>query len=191
MNHLDKTDEEIVSLVKEGNADIFSEIIFRYEEKLRRYARRFLFDRSDIDDLVQDVFIKTYINLNSFDQDKKFSPWIYRIAHNEYVNSLKKKLSSRVFSLDFDEFLPQILANEKTDSMSEQMFDTAFLDKHLSSVDDKYREPLVLYFFEEMDYKEISQVLRIPVSTVGVRIKRGKDKLKKILLENNFIYGEK
>ncbi len=183
-----KTDEEIVVLVKQGNLDYFGELVKRYEDKIKRYAHKFLSNRNDIDDIAQEVFIKAYVNLQSFDDDRKFSPWIYRIAHNTFVNALKKKLSDKLFSIDFDTFLPHPEAKEHTDSDIEKSFIKEMLDLHLKSIDIKYREPLILYFYEDMDYKEISQVLSIPVSTVGVRIKRGKDKLRKILETNNFVY---
>lgn len=188
MTHSGKTDEEIVLLVKTGDIESFRELVDRYESKLKRYSRKFLFDRSDTDDLVQDVFIKAYVNIQSFDNSKMFSPWIYRIAHNEFVNALKKKLSSRIFSLDLDTFFPHPIAPDTADDFLEKQFTSSILDKHLKQIDPKYREPMILYFFEDMDYKEISQILEIPISTVGVRIKRGKDKLKEILKDNNFVY---
>ncbi len=186
-----KTDKEIVLQIKKGDHDLFSEIVSRYEPKLRRYARKFLFKYNDVDDLVQDVFIKVYINLQSFDDDREFSPWIYRIAHNTYVNALKKKLTDRIFStdfFDFDTFLPHTGEAERADKESDRELIKKELDHHLDSIDAKYREILILYFYEDMDYKEIAQVLGIPISTVGVRIKRGKDKLKELLSNNNFIY---
>jgi RNA polymerase sigma-70 factor (ECF subfamily) len=183
-----QTDEAIVLLVRNGDSELFGELVKRYEAKLKRYAHKFLFDRNDRDDLVQDVFIKAYINLQSFDNDKKFSPWIYRIAHNTYVNALKKKLTDKVFPIDFDTFLPHPRALETADSESEKEYTRTMLDKNIKSIDPKYREPLILYFYEEMDYKEIAEVLGVPVSTVGVRIKRGKEKLKEILSKNNFVY---
>jgi len=191
MESPDKTDKEIVLLVKKGESDLFALLVERYEPKMKRYAKKFLFNYTDVDDLVQDVFIKTYVNLNSFDDDQEFSPWIYRIAHNTYVNALKKKLSDRIFSTDFfnfDTFFPHPTATEKADKDTEKELTKKILDEHLNAIDTKYREPLVLYFYEDMDYKEIAQVLGIPISTVGVRIKRGKDKLKGLLSNNNFIY---
>lgn len=182
------TDEEIVALIKQGDTELFGELIKRYESKMKRYAKKFLFDRQDTDDLVQDVFIKAYINLQSFDNERKFSPWVYRIAHNTYVNALKKKLTDKVFPIDFDTFLPHPKAADTADAQSEYEFTKAVLDKHIGLIPEKYREPIILFFYEEMDYKEIAQVLSIPVSTVGVRIKRGKDKLKAILSKNNFTY---
>ncbi len=57
------------------------------------------------------------------------------------------------------------------------------IEKHLSNLKVKYREPIVLYYFEEKDYQEISDILEIPVSTVGTRLKRGRSEIKKLLYE--------
>jgi RNA polymerase sigma-70 factor, ECF subfamily len=86
----EKTDEELVRFVQEKKADVFGIIVKRYEDKLLRYGKRFLFNYENIEDAVQDVFIKAYINIQSFDTSKKFSSWIYRIAHNHFVNIIKK-----------------------------------------------------------------------------------------------------
>lgn len=183
-----QTDEAIVLLVRNGDSELFGELVKRYEVKLKRYAHKFLFGRNDTDDLVQDVFIKAYVNLQSFDDGRKFSPWIYRIAHNTYVNALKKKLTDKVFPIDFDTFLPHPSATETADGDSEKEFTREMLETHLNSLSPKYLEPMILYFYEDMDYKMIAEILSIPVSTVGVRIKRGKEKLKEILSKSNFVY---
>src|ERR1700727_2292342 len=91
----EQTDEEIAVLVQNGDAEAFRVIMERYEPKMTRYAKRFLFGADDAKDLLQEVFIKTYVNIKSFDPERRFSPWIYRIAHNEFVNALKKKKKDR------------------------------------------------------------------------------------------------
>ena len=88
---LEDTDEYIAGQVQTGNVQSFGTLVERYEEKLRRYARRFLFGYTDAEDLVQDVFVKSYTNIQSFDTSRSFSSWIYRIAHNEFINAIKKK----------------------------------------------------------------------------------------------------
>ena len=74
------TDEEIALRVQRGDADAYGTLIERYQAKLMRYARKFLVDSEDATDIVQDIFIKTYENIQSFDATRRFSPWIYRIA---------------------------------------------------------------------------------------------------------------
>ena len=76
------SDEEIAQKVQANDTDAFGVLVFRYEDKMLRYARRFLFDYHDSEDVVQNVFIKAFTNINSFDYKRKFSPWLYRIAHN-------------------------------------------------------------------------------------------------------------
>lgn len=184
------TDEDIARNVQQGDTEAFGEVVVRFEAKLRRYAKRFLFDRDDIDDLVQDVFIKAFENIQSFDTSRRFSPWIYRIAHNQYVNALRAR-KERIPLFDTDTLFPHPEASETADRESEMRELREVFDQSLKKLDAKYREPLVLYFFEELDYKEISDILEIPTSTVGVRLKRGKAMLKKIADEEGLNPKEK
>ena len=85
------TDEDLVLRVKSGGIEAFGFLVERYEDKMKRYARKFLFGYTDIEDTVQKVFIKAYVNIQSFDTSRKFSSWLYRIAHNEFINAIKKK----------------------------------------------------------------------------------------------------
>ncbi len=181
----ERTDEEIAAQVQKGDVDAFQLLVERYEQKIGRYARRFLFDGDEAKDLVQEVFIKAYVNIRGFDTDRRFSPWLYRIAHNEFVNALKKKTKERanVSLFDFDVLFPSVklTAKETADGSVQRHELKRVLDGSLDKIPQKYRDPLVLYYFEEMDYKEIADVLRIPVSTVGVRLQRGKAMLKKLV----------
>ncbi len=178
-----RTDEEIASDVQKGNVESFGALIGRYEEKIARYARKFLSDYEERKDIVQEIFVKVYINIQSFNPTQRFSPWIYRIAHNEFVNVLKKK--SRISFISFDAFdsdilLPYPIAKEKTDDRANTAEIRQLLDAELQKIDAKYREVLVLYYFEDMDYAEIADILQIPIATVGVRLSRGKALLKKV-----------
>ena len=175
------TDEEIASRVQRGDVQAFGALIARYEQKLARYGRRFLAEKEDREDVMQEVFIKAYVNIKDFDPTRRFSPWIYRIAHNEFVNALKKKGRATTIPLEPDELLPHPAAPERSDREAHLKEMRAALDGALGTLDPKYREPLILYYFEEMDYREIADVLRSPVSTVGVRLQRGKAMLAKIV----------
>ena len=178
---IQETDESIAARVQKGDGDAFGGLVERYQEKLMRYARKFLPDPDDAKDIVQDIFIKTYENMQSFDAARRFSPWIYRIAHNEFVNALKKRSASRtVFAFDIDTLFPHLAAPETADSATLERDMRRTLEVHLDKLAAKYREPLILYYLESMDYKEISEILQIPVSTVGVRLARARGMLKKI-----------
>jgi RNA polymerase sigma-70 factor (ECF subfamily) len=184
MLNLPVTDEQIALQVQKGEAEAFGELIRRYEQKMLRYAKKFLFDREDSRDLVQEIFLKAYMNIKSFDATRRFSPWLYRIAHNDFINAMKKNRRMPVFSFDFDTILPHPASKETADKGMTDSETKELLDKSLSKLDAKYRELLVLYYFEEMDYKEIAEILQIPVGTVGVRLKRGREAIKKIIDEH-------
>jgi RNA polymerase sigma-70 factor (ECF subfamily) len=178
---MEETDEAVALRVQKGDAEAFGVLMSRYEAKLMRYARKFLLDPDDAADIVQDVFLKAYENIQSFDASRRFSPWVYRIAHNEFVNDLKKRSSRKTtFTIDFDTLFPTLSAPDTADSAALERDTRATLDRFLDRVDPKYREPLILYYLEEMDYRAIADILHIPVSTVGVRLMRGKTLLQKL-----------
>lgn len=176
-----ETDEVIARAVQAGASERYGELIDRYQGKLLRYARRFLVDSDDAEDIVQDVFIKAYQNIQGFDASRRFSPWIYRIAHNEFVNEIKRRHSRGIVPVfDFDAMFPHLLAPDTADSAAVERDLRTALEAHLSELDPKYREPLVLYYLEEMSYAEISDIMQIPVSTVGVRLARARALLQKV-----------
>jgi RNA polymerase sigma-70 factor (ECF subfamily) len=175
------TDEELVQEIQAGAAEAFGVLVERYEGKMKRYAHRFLFGYDDAEDLVQEVFVKAYINIQSFDAERKFSSWLYRIAHNEFINAIKKKKREPLPFFDPDNLFPHPLAPEQADSELNRKEVAQMLETCLDKLNVKYREILVLYYFEDMDYREIAEVLKIPVATVGVRLKRGRDIMRSLI----------
>ncbi len=177
----EKTDEEIAFLVQKGDIEAFGMLVTRYENKMLRYARRFLFASDDARDVVQDVFIKAFTNINSFDTKRHFSPWIYRIAHNQFINQIKKKGKEPVSRIDTDTFFPHLRSKHNPAQEVDQKELQKLMDASLDKLKPKYREVLVLHYYEDLKYAEIAEVLRIPTSTVGVRISRAKAQLGKIV----------
>lgn len=175
------TDEAAAKAVQRGDTAAFGTLMERYGQKMSRYARRFLFGYEDAEDQVQEVFLKAYANIRSFDPERKFSSWLYRIAHNEFINAIKKRGREPLSFLDPDTLLPHPVTKERTDAGALAGETRALLDRGLAKLDPKYREPLILFYDEEMDYKEIADILHIPVATVGVRLNRGRAALKKVV----------
>ena len=176
-----RTDNELAVAVREGKPDLYAEIIERYQGKLFAYLYRMIGNRDEAEDLLQDVFIKAYKNLNSFDVDRKFSSWIYRIAHNEAVNYIKRKSLKRFISWEDISSTRDKLES----SSSEEGADDAWARKEirqevseaLKKLPAKYKEVLLLRFFSDKSYEEISEILGRPVNTVGTLINRAKKKL--------------
>lgn len=167
------SDEQLVEIVRTKNKEAYAELIKRYQAKLLRYASYVTGDDHKGADVVQESFIKAYVNLNGFDTKKKFSSWIYRIVHNEAMNMLKKHSKQRPINdaVEWDsgvnledEFIKQELVHHAHECLNQMPI--------------LYKEPLSLLYLEEKSYEEISDILRIPIGTVGTRINRAKGIMK-------------
>ncbi|MFA6307288.1 MAG: RNA polymerase sigma factor [Patescibacteria group bacterium] len=169
------SDAELVKLTLEKQ-DNFLYLIRRYEAKLSRYIKRIAgLAKEDIEDVLQEVFIKTYQNINSFDKDLKFSSWIYRIAHNEVIDNYRKKqVRPQEISYDSESILNNIISRADISKELDNKYLRVNINKVLDSLDLKYREVLVLKFLEEKEYKEISDILKKPMGTIATLISRAK-----------------
>jgi len=172
----EKTDEELVYLTLQNQAN-FLYLMKRYKAKLLPYIKRISgVDDDEAEDVLQNVFIKVYKNLNDFDPDLKFSSWIYRIAHNESISNYRKnKVRPHHHSVSLDD---EIINKIIFDFNIEKEIDAVFLRKKIFDIldvlDEKYKEVIVLKFFEDKDYKEISDIIKKPMGTVASLMNRAK-----------------
>lgn len=188
MNHQDKKDEELAALVQQGDEHAFAVLLGRYQDKLLRYGRKFLSRREDIEDMVQEVFIKTYQNIKSFDTSRTFSPWIYRIAHNVFVNALRRKERDPIILFDLDALMMHSGVEDPHEARDREEV-RVLIEQGLELLSPAYREILILYYLEDLSYQEIADVLHLPVGTVGVRLRRGRAMLKKHIEEKQYPRG--
>ncbi len=177
---LPPSDEELVRLTLEDK-NHFGELIDRYQSKLTRYIIRLgVRDPDDQMDVLQDIFLKTYHNLNGFDSSLKFSSWIYRISHNEAISWYRKKNVRPEGHLiaDSEEVISFLSTkDEQADVTFDKTINADVLNTALLEMDVKYREAIILRFFEHKEYEEISDILKIPVGSVGTLLHRGKKQL--------------
>jgi RNA polymerase sigma-70 factor (ECF subfamily) len=187
--HEQMTDEQLVQMSLQDE-DAFYVLMKRYEPIMLRYIKRMTrISREDAEELLQEIFIKIYRNLNGFDINLKFATWAYRIAYNEIVSQYRKKRRiSLTESLDGDnesqplvDFLAGTLDME-AHYLSREI--AAKVENALEELPSKYREILVLRYFEEMSYKEISDVLRKPPGSIATLVNRAKSKFKKIAMRH-------
>lgn len=183
------TDEELAIRVQKGDKDAFAVLLEHFERKLLRYGSKFISNRQDIEDIVQDVFVSAYQNIQSFDASQRFSPWIYRIAHNKFVDAIKEKSRTPLVFFDFDTLFSHHVYDESSETDREQTEMRKMIDKGLEKIPIKYREILILHYLEELKYKEIAEVLHVPTGTVGIRLKRAKEALKKVYTDMKIDYG--
>lgn len=173
------SDEEIVEQVRTSDQNLYAIIVDRYQKKLVRYANNLVKNESKAIDIVQESFIKAFIDLNSFDTKKKFSSWIYRIVHNQAINVVKKynKETPLPENLDFT-------SDDDIEKDFEQKELAETVEKCIGDIPLLYSEPLSLYYLDEKSYEEISDILKIPMGTVATRISRAKKMMKNICQKN-------
>ncbi len=163
----------------------------RYEKKLFYYIKRITNSSDeDAEDLLQEIFIRVYENLNDFDQSLKFSSWIYRIAHNQAISHYRanKNKAKSFNSEDAALIFERIASDLDTQKDLEREDSKIKVQSLLKQLDKKYRDVIILKFLEDKDYKEISNILKKPMGTVATLINRAKSKFKDILIKNHIRY---
>jgi len=178
------TDEEVVEKVKLGDVDAFGEIVERYQGPIFGYIRKMINQTNEeAEDLTQEVLILCYENINGFEKGNKFSSWIYRIAHNKAIDYFKKKKIRTTQIEDKEELVAE--NNLLIEELEIQYESIKLIWEILETMEVKYKEVLVLNYFEGKSYEEISDILKITTSNVGVLIFRAKKQFKQIYEKRN------
>jgi len=186
-DYLNKTDEELVVLTLKDKEN-YQYLIQRYKNKLMRYIVRLSgIKTEDAEGILQEVFIRVYQKLNDFDTSLKFSSWIYRITHNEIIDHLRKSKTrpqvidseSNLIALDLLKADLDIIKDIDKKYFAEN------IEKIINTLDEKYRNVIILKYKEDKDYNEISDILKKPPGTIATLLKRAKEQLKKEILKNS------
>lgn len=180
-----KEEQVILAAVKGGDLERFYEIEERYHKRILFYLWHLVGSREEAEDILQDVLMKTYKSIGQFDNRKRFSSWIYRIAHNEAINHLKKRNRSRSISWeDIVNVKDQLSVSDQQDSPQEHWIRKerrSEVRMALKELPPKYREVLLLRYYFERSYEEIAEIINKSKNTVGTLISRAKGKLIKVL----------
>lgn len=181
----DLTDSELIEVIHTQNREAYKELFARYQKKLFTYIFHLVGNRDETEDILQNVFQKTFKNIEHFDTSRKFSSWIYRIAHNEAVNFLKRRSKRYTVSWDDISTSKDKLDTATNDELPEDKFTrqevTKEIDDALAKLPKKYQQVLKLRYFQEYSYDVISGILNKPVNTVGTLINRAKKKLLEVV----------
>lgn len=167
-------------LVKEsiaGNSSAFSTLMFLYKKRVEAIARRFFYNQNDIDDFIQEVFIKVFDNLSSYKGESKFSTWITRIAFNTGVNFKTRTKTTESLIYEDSEAIASPYATPEENEIRE--FTKKAIKTAISELPEKYAQCVEMHFFLGMTYEDISETTNIPVNTIKTHIFNAK----KILYE--------
>lgn len=184
---MDLSDQEAVQKAL-ANPQSFSILVERYQRPLAAYLRRLgVSDAEHAKDILQESFIKAYVNLNDYDSSFSFSSWIYRITHNETMAHFRRQKNRpraiiKEDALTLFETIPDELDIAAESDAKMRGVQVAHA---LAKLRREYRDVIILRFYEAKSYDEISDILRIPPGTVATYVARGKAALKKLLAEGH------
>jgi RNA polymerase sigma-70 factor, ECF subfamily len=169
--------QQIALGLRQRNIAFLQGLVGRYQYRLVRYLIYLLGRRDEVDDLVQETWLRVLERGSSYDGRSRFEPWLFTIARNLAIDHMRKR---RIFSLDSNAEEEQDTALQTPASNAPSPFtlaarteDAERLAGSLETLQPIYREALVLRFQEELSLQEISGVVGAPVATVASRIYRG------------------
>lgn len=186
---LQLTDAELIAAVLKGQKELFGELVERYQGRLVNYLFRLLRDLAEAHDLAQDVFLKVYQALDRYDPRYKFSTWLFRVAQNAAIDQIRRR-RLRFTSLDrpgpegeedraweFAGSEPSPYGDLRNRERGEA------IQRAIDALPWEYRELIVLRHYGELSYEEIAGLKKMPLGTVKNKLFRGRQMLKKSLLD--------
>lgn len=174
--------EEKIQQIQKGDASSFEWVVDQYKNKIYALAYGYTKDAHMAQDLAQDIFIKIYQNIGSFQGQSAFSTWLYRVAKNQCIDWIRKNkthIENTFLEGGRWQFKDQSLNPEEKILQEEK---NTILHDAIEQLPEKYRTPLMLFHFQELTYDEIAQVLQLPSKTVATHLYRGKKILRKKLI---------
>lgn len=177
-------DRELVELAQTGDSHAFEMLMRRYTPSLTRFLRRFMRDSDDVQDVVQETFIKAYMGINRFRSNSTFSTWIFRIGINAAKDglALRQRHGPQLSSLGDEDDDSKTMMEARADlDTPESRLETkeamALLEAALETLPEEQRMSFELRELEGLTYEEIAWQMHCPVGTVRSRIHRARDSL--------------
>lgn len=183
------TDQELVDMGLEGDSQAFAQLFSRYRDSIYQfYLSRLDGNRDDADDLLQETFIKVFVNLHKYKPNYTFGQWIYTIARNTFIDFVRKRRDD--MSLDNltsgAQATPAAAAPTPEESIinSQQRMQ---IEGYLERMSERYRTLIRLRFFKEYSYEEIAAELSLPMGTVKTQIHRAREQMCRMIVEESDI----
>lgn len=165
---MERSDKELLQAAQRGSLFAFEELVRRYQGKILSFVRKILKDDQEAQDVTQEAFVSIYKTIDRIDPDGKFSTYLFEIAKNGAISALRKSLRQRSLTEEIED------KSESPEEILDRQFTRTHIQKKLAQLHEKYRRVLQLYYFQSMDYKEISSELNMPLNTVRTLLRRAK-----------------
>lgn len=151
------------------------DLVTQYYESLYRYAYRLSGSQVDAEDLTQETFLKAQTQFAQLRDPTRAKPWLFAILRNAYLHRVRADKGKTSLSLNTIGELP-----EKNESLVPEV-GSEELQRALNNLEEGFRTPLILYFFEDFSYRDISEQMNLPIGTVMSRLNRAKEYLRRVL----------
>ncbi len=184
---MDKLVNQRIRQVLKGDQEAFGEVVEIYRDRICSLCYRMLGNRHEAEDIAQEAFVRAYVNIESFQLNRKFSTWLYRIATNLCIDRIRKKkpdyfLDAEIAGTEGLTLYSQLAAAGKTpDAEVETLELQEIVQNEILRLPDKYRSVIILRYIDDLSLNEIAEVLEMPLGTVKTRIHRGREALRKKL----------
>ena len=171
-------DPRLAERVLQGDTQAFGELMGRYQRLVASVAWRYGVPQQEIEDVVSEVFIKTFSNLDRYRPEHAFSTWLYRLATNHVIDHTRRSRREQKRS-EMPEQLTDPAPVAETELQRNER--SELVRGALNDVKNHYREVLFLVYVEGLKVEEAARVLELPTGTVKTRLMRGRQALRKIL----------
>jgi RNA polymerase sigma-70 factor (ECF subfamily) len=166
--------QQIARGLRQGDVLLLQALVEQYQYRLVRYLIYLLGMRDEVDDLIQETWLRVLERGRSYDGRSRFEPWLFTIARNLTIDHMRKRRSLSLDSNDDDTAALSPVSHAPSPfTLAARTEDSQRLAQSLQALDFIYREALVLRFQEDLSLQEIATVVGAPVSTVASRIYRG------------------
>jgi RNA polymerase sigma factor (sigma-70 family) len=176
-------DAGIITQILDGDRERYAVLMRKYNQRLYRVAKGYLKDEAEIEDMMQDAYVKGFLNLGKFEQRSQFSTWITRILINECLQHLRSK---RLVVLGGDDNFNTMNYTDsrspETESVNREL--GRHLENKIEQLPEKYRVVFVLREVEKLSVEETSQLLDLSESNVKARLSRAREMLRAALLNS-------
>jgi RNA polymerase sigma-70 factor (ECF subfamily) len=183
----DKSDAELVKAFKSGDSRALDRLIDRYKAPLYAYLVRLSRDRGEADDLLQEVFVKVLNKLAAYGERYKFSAWLFTVAHHAVMDRFRANARRKEESLDSagEDRLPLAYTLASPEPGPDEMLEGAERASAIRAAFDhlsaEQREIFLMRHYSELSFKEISEILDVPIGTVLARMSRAMAKMRQEL----------
>lgn len=179
------SDWHIDNLIRQDEI-AFRQLVEDYQSRFLTMAYKYTNNYTEAEDLCQEIFIRVYRALPTFQKNSKLSTWLYKVAVNRCLDWKRKTKSGLLQMMNISELMAKAPTDRSAEDRVIYREKQQYIHEVVYSLKDKYKTIIILYHFNELSYKEISDILEIPVKTIETRLYRARKQIKERLMRQGY-----